>query len=39
MRHESISTTMGYYVDLDAEELAEDLYEKYGQKQATDQRG
>jgi len=26
MRHESIETTMGYYVDLDADELAEDLY-------------
>lgn len=26
MRHESIDTTMGYYVDLDADELAEDLY-------------
>ena len=26
MRHESIETTMGYYVDLDANELAEDLY-------------
>jgi hypothetical protein len=27
MRHESIETTMGYYVDLDADELAEDLYQ------------
>jgi len=35
MRHESISTTMGYYVDLDADELAEDLYEKYGQDNTT----
>jgi integrase len=26
MRHESIETTMAYYVDLDAAELAEDLY-------------
>ena len=26
MRHSDISTTMGYYVDLDADELAEDLY-------------
>ena len=26
MRHESIETRMGYYVDLDADELAEDLY-------------
>ena len=26
MRHESIETTMSYYVDLDADELAEDLY-------------
>jgi integrase len=26
MRHESIETSMGYYVDLDADELAEDLY-------------
>ena len=37
MRHTDISTTMGYYVDLDADELAEDLYrahdaEKIGQK-------
>jgi integrase len=31
MRHESIQTTMGYYVDLDADELAEDLYRDYGQ--------
>ena len=26
MRHKSIETTMGYYVALDADELAEDLY-------------
>jgi len=26
MRHENIQTTMAYYVDLDASELAEDLY-------------
>ncbi len=26
MRHESIETTLAYYVDLDADELAEDLY-------------
>jgi hypothetical protein len=26
MRHESIDTTMAYYVNLDADELAEDLY-------------
>jgi hypothetical protein len=26
MRHESIETTTAYYVDLDADELAEDLY-------------
>jgi hypothetical protein len=26
MRHASITTTMGYYVDLDAAELAEDLW-------------
>jgi integrase len=30
MRHESIETTMGYYVDLDADELAEDLYRAHG---------
>ena len=30
MRHESIQTTMAYYVDLDADELAEDLYRDYG---------
>lgn len=29
MRHESIETTMGYYVDLDADELAEDLYKAH----------
>ena len=29
MRHESIDTTVGYYVDLDANELAEDLYRSY----------
>ena len=29
MRHESIETTMGYYVDLDADELAEDLYQAH----------
>jgi len=34
MRHESIETTMGYYVDLDADELAEDLYR--AQEQARD---
>jgi integrase len=33
MRHESIETTMGYYVDLDADELAEDLYRKHDQGQ------
>ena len=26
MRHESIETSMGFYVDLDTDELAEDLY-------------
>jgi integrase len=31
MRHESIATTMGYYVDLDADELAEDLYRDHCQ--------
>jgi hypothetical protein len=30
MRRESITTTMGYYVDLDADELAEDLYRNHG---------
>jgi integrase len=33
MRHESIETTMGYYVDLDADELAEDLYRAHDQGQ------
>ncbi|MCE5302850.1 MAG: site-specific integrase [Planctomycetaceae bacterium] len=32
MRHESIDTTMGYYVDLDTDELAEDLYRGYGKQ-------
>jgi integrase len=27
MRHESITTTMGYYVDLDCDEIAEDLWQ------------
>lgn len=30
MRHSSIATTMGYYVDLDADEMASDLWAKYG---------
>jgi integrase len=29
MRHESIETTMGYYVDFDTDELAEDLYKAH----------
>lgn len=29
MRHESIETTMRYYVDLDADELAEDLWKQH----------
>ena len=33
MRHESIETTMGYYVDLDADELAEDLYRAHGKEE------
>ncbi len=31
MRHESIQTTNAYYVDLDADEIAEDLYRVSGQ--------
>ncbi len=30
MRHESIQTTMAFYVDLDADEIAEDLYRVSG---------
>ena len=32
MRHADISTTMGFYVDLDADEMAGDLWTKYGTK-------
>jgi integrase len=35
MRHESIATTMRYYVDLDAYELAEDLYRAHSQATAS----
>jgi hypothetical protein len=38
MRHESIETTMGYYVDLDADDLAEDLYRTHEAEQ-NGQRG
>ncbi len=31
MRHESIQTTNAYYLDLDADEIAEDLYRVSGQ--------
>jgi integrase len=30
MRHADISTTMGYYVDMDADEMAVDLWAKFG---------
>ena len=30
MRHADISTTMGYYVELDADEVAGDLWAKFG---------
>ena len=30
MRHASINTTMAYYVDLDADEVAGDLWAKFG---------
>jgi integrase len=30
MRHESIQTTSAYYVDLNADEIAEDLYRDFG---------
>jgi len=30
MRHSSITTTMGYYVDLDAAEVADQLWASYG---------
>ena len=32
MRHESIQTTNAYYVDLNADEIAEDLYRNFGQE-------
>ena len=32
MRHESIQTTMAFYVDLDADEIAEDLYRSPGEQ-------
>jgi hypothetical protein len=34
MRHESIDTAMGFYVDLDADELAEDLYRAHEKGQS-----
>jgi integrase len=34
MRHESIETTLAYYVDLDANELAEDLYRAHEKAEA-----
>ena len=34
MRHSSITTTMGYYVDLDADEVAGDLWAKFGNTKA-----
>ena len=30
MRHASITTTMGYYVDLDADEVADQLWADFG---------
>jgi len=30
MRHQSIETTMKYYVDLDADELGDDLWKQFG---------
>jgi integrase len=30
MRHASIDTTMGYYVDMDADDMASDLWAKFG---------
>jgi hypothetical protein len=30
MRHAAIQTTMGYYVDLDAAEVADQLWASYG---------
>jgi hypothetical protein len=38
MRHENIQTTMAYYVDLDATELAEDLYKAHGDPSQRDGR-
>jgi len=35
MRHESIETTMRYYVDLDADELAEDLWQRHEAERGT----
>jgi integrase len=33
MRHASIQTTMAYYVDLDAAEVADELWAKFGAKE------
>ena len=30
MRHENIQTTMAYYVSLDCDEIADDLYRDFG---------
>ena len=34
MRHASIQTTMGYYVDLDVDEMADDLWANHGRQRA-----
>jgi integrase len=34
MRHESIQTTMGYYVDLDADELAEQVWKDHERRES-----
>jgi integrase len=39
MRHSSINTTMAYYVDLDAAEVADDLWAKWGGDDSTSELG
>ena len=39
MRHSSINTTMAYYVDLEASEVADDLWDKFGGEEAGNTSG
>jgi integrase len=39
MRHSAIQTTMNYYVDLDADEMANDLWAKFGESGDTPGQG